>query len=229
MSGLKTEQQDRIDYLTEWVSARIDELTPGETGLEPPIRKMTDELDKAAVRILQMAPSPLAYSASKTEAGENLTYHHDDESRVTTLECPNDYLRFLRIVVDAWKRPLHNLTSVHTGRYRQTSNRFFNANRYKPMACLIPDTNSGVNTAIELHPSGRVLELTYVPRLAAYDIPEILEDAFVWLAASRTLTILREPQLSQTAMQNVEMALQQNYNGMYGEEPALQANRRPPE
>ena len=224
-----------LDYLIGWVNARLDEMLPEGVAVEGAVPNMEQELNQAALFVLRKAPKQLVYPAAKKIAestGEvpgkdSLVVLQDKEAGLTSISCPGDYLRFLRLHLEGWKRPVDQLASVDDGRYRQRSNRFYNGNPYKPTAALVPDSTTNGHTAIEAMPGGKVLSLIYVPSRPAADMPEILHDPMVWMTAARAFTILREPNLSKVAMSNMQLAMDQLLIGLQGEErPIAPANAR---
>lgn len=218
--SLTTAQQTKLDHLVQWVSARVDELMPNAQTPDAPIPYINEELDKSALYVLRSAKKQLVYAAAKVISTDAVSAMHDGKLIVT---CPADYVRFLRIKLKGWKRPADQIISVDANRYRQQSNKFLSGDDHKPVATLIPwNAGSSIGFAIEASPGSTqanpVEYFFYVPRLKCYEMPEDLEDPMVWLTASRTLSILRQPKLAEQAMQNMVQSMSQLLVGLYGEE-----------
>ena len=215
---LTSEDTQQLNYLIEWVNARVDELLPNGQTPEAPIGYIEEELDNSALYILRTINKQIGYSACKTADASALTVTDNPDNDTTLVGCPEDYVRFMRIRMAGWKRAIDQLISVDSNRYRQQSNRFLQGNTHKPTAFLVPSGTAASGMAIEVSPGGEVTEFIYVPRLRAFQMPKDLQDPMIWLTAARTLTILRQGTLAQSAMYNMQLSMSQLRVGMYGEE-----------
>ena len=214
--SLTQEQQEKLDDLILWVTSRVDELMPTGQTQEAPTGYIDKELDTAATELLRAIRPELAYLAVKN--GTGITPQAEDQSLI--IPCPADYLRFIRVRIDGWKRPVDQLISPNSSVYRAQSYKLGVGDIHKPIAALIPFVTEGGKQAIQCFPKAdeTISSFVYVPRLKPYEMPEDLEDPMIWMAASRVLTIMRRHDIAPIAYQNAVQALTNLRVGLVGED-----------
>lgn len=212
--SLSQEEQDKLDYLINWVTARVDELMPTGQTTNAPVGNIDKELEKAAVYLLRMIRIELAYLVAKPA---NIADTQESDNSLI-IPCPEDYLRFIRVKLTGWKRPVDQLHASNSPVYTNQSNEFMAADPHKPAAALVPHISEHSKQAIECFPKASLIELIYVPRLKPFEMPEDLEDPMVWLAAGRVLTIMRRAELANQATRNGLESIAALRVGLVGED-----------
>ena len=214
--------------LVQRVEARLDEITP--TSQTPSVKysRIYDELAEEAQVLLRRMPKQVVYKASVLYAP---TY--SDTASVGTglrIALPADYIRFLRIQLTAWTRPVDSLISVDSDMYRAQYNPHQCANPSQPLAAIIPhidgDSTEALHcfpaptaaTGLDTAPDVRVSELLIVQRTAPEAMPEHFRDALVWGAAYRILVSLKDGASSERAKVAAEEVKRGLLVGMRGEE-----------
>lgn len=142
------------EWIKKKVSVRVDEFAVsassvgGNTALEDPIETIEDELDMSAIFVLRNAREDYLYQLIK---GDKKYYHGDnvqdvdvrlivdEEDLSAIVVCPQDYLRFISLKLDSWKREVRELISPASPEYRtQKQNAFTGGSIYKPVAAFGP-------------------------------------------------------------------------------------------
>nr|BDD48092.1 hypothetical protein 8 [Balneolaceae bacterium] len=220
--ALTTEQQNQLDYLVDMVSLRVDEyLEKLDDGSRPeaPVGDIEKELSKAARYVVRRVRRPLALFAAKQETNISLIQNSQWDS--TIIPLPADYMRFIRVQLDGWKRPVNQYLSDESRAYDQQVLAERRGTARKPKAFLIPYFDTGAtdsNQALECFPkSDGLKQLVYIPYIESYDMPEELEDAMIWKAASVVLSIMRLSSQAQDAFTQMEIAVNNLNTGMLGE------------
>lgn len=212
-------QSDILKKLKEWVTARIDELMPDENIQSSPIPNLEQELDEAALFVLRTVPKELVYPAAINVANINLLLTNTGRGIIV---CPNDFVRFLRVTMTHWRRPVDSLLNVDSMKYRKMDSKNLGATSDNPAAALAPGIGlpNGAAYSIELAPviKGAKASLVYVPRLKCYDVPEVLYDPLVWFTAYRILIVLRQGDVANAAFTQMQLAVTRQFTGLTGEE-----------
>ena len=219
--SLTQEQQEKLDNLVLWVTSRVDELYPAGQTQEAPVGYIEKELDTAAVELLRAIRPELAYLAVKNNS--NTAVVVDEGSLV--IPCPVDFLRFMRVRINGWKRPVDQLISPNSPLYRAQSYALGTGDVHKPVAALIPFVSKISNQAIQCFPKAveTIKDFVYVPRLKPYEMPQDLEDPMIWMATARVLTIMRRTDIAGAASQNAAQAIINLRVGLMGEDvPVMQ-------
>ena len=213
--ALTNEEQQQLDYLKQWVTARVDELMPNAQSPDVPIGLLDKELDEAARWVLLNARKELVYVAAKDGSDIILV----QKPGKTLIPLDGKYLRFIRLQMQDWVRAIDSLIGVDSNVYRHQGNEFLRAGKERPTAAIVPYFDGDVRHAIECYPAAESVEqFIYIERLPAYKMPVGLVDAMVWLTASRTMQILGKGEQAQTAMGNMHGSLSKLLIGMHGEE-----------
>jgi hypothetical protein len=212
------------ERLVELITARIDEVIPkaenlpGNAIVEAPIGFIEDdtELNAASVEVLRMAKPHLLHSVAKkalnhhpTKATATRVVRNSDGSGFIVL--PTDFIRFLRLKLSDWKRPVEELIDSRDPKSAIQSNQFLRGGRSKPKVVLAPFADyttderfsnvgntvpaENVGMALEFYRTDAnpvvVSELLYVPKKAATDLPQDLVEPFVWWMAGKALQIMK--------------------------------------
>lgn len=201
--------------LVDWVEARIDEITPENQTPTLGHDLVYKELQQAAYIVLRRARTQVVYEALEDGSGGSTSTDGDS----TVIQLPSDFLRFIRIRLSSWDKPVDQLLAPDTNGYRQQHNQYQKGTAGRPMAAMIPKISGGSKIAVQCWPSGTVTELLYVPQLAPEEMPSVLEDSMVWFAAGRALQSIRNEAFS-AAYQAGNDALSAIQVGVLGEAQA---------
>lgn len=143
-------------YIQDLVAARIDELVPtgdnigGQTGIEASYPKIEEELDLAAWWILQNAPEQLLFSVMVNDLKHfHTTNSYDsvididtriviDSKLIVTVVLPDNFLRFVRVKLNSWTRPVEALLRKDDPKYAQLFNKYNFGDWRRPYAALVP-------------------------------------------------------------------------------------------
>jgi hypothetical protein len=214
--SLTQQQQQQLDYLKDWVTSRVDELMPSGQTQTAPVGYLEKEIDNATHYLLRIIRVELAYLVGKQ--GSSTPVVDDGDSLI--IPCPTDYLRFVRLKVQGWKRPTDQLLAPNSAVYQNQGNSFLAGDPNRPVAALVPYPQVASGQAIHCFPKagGTLTDFVYIPRLPAYELPDDLQDPMVWMAASRVLTILRKGDLADRAMQNGINSIASLRVGLVGED-----------
>lgn len=204
-------QQNLID----WVEARIDEITPEEQSPTIGHEQLYTELQQAAYMTLRRARTQIVYEAIEDGSGGSTSADGDS----TVIQLPSDFLRFIRVRLDTWDKPVDQLVPPDSNAYRQQHNAYQQGTAGRPMAAIIPKLGGGSKIAVQCWPSGSVTELLYVPQLVPEDVPGVLEDPMIWYAAGRALQAIRNSAY-QAAYQAANDSLSALQLGVLGEAQA---------
>jgi len=198
---------DRVEYRSDQVTAA------GQTiGLNR--ESVYDEMVEAARSTLRKAPMAVILDATQDGSGAAIT----DEGAYAKIECPDDFLRFLSLQLDTWKRPVFELTDPRTNLYRLQFNSRAASDTYNPIVVLTPNS-TGANGKQALQafpaPSGAlsITSFEYVGTTAPENMPEELLDAMLWETTGRALQAQKEEgagpayELAQQAINNLLVGL----------------------
>lgn len=210
--------------LEAWVLQRLDEVTqPGsQAAVEEEV--IRQELEEAAIEVLSLAPlslCTLACRSHKTTAeAAKVSVNNTSGTLVAyRLPLPDDFLRIARVKLSGWTVTLQEedvlsaegaiAQAVDASEHTPTA-------RY-PYAALGPyvsesaDGTQSATYALHVRPvtSGdTVAELLYIPMLAAVNVPQVLQDAMVWLAVARiAATYLKDSATAEAASVYAESSL----------------------
>lgn len=138
--------------LKDRVAARVDMVTPtgdsvgGSTAIEAPIETIEEELDKAARYVLKYAKRELVLPAAVVDLKHfHGTEVNDQDTRLIVRDddlsglvvCPDNFIRFISMKLDSWKRELTGLISQGDPIYKyQRNNRYSGGSIYKPTGAL---------------------------------------------------------------------------------------------
>lgn len=212
--ALTTEEQERLDYLKHWVTARVDELMPSGSSTDGPIGLLEPELDEAARWVLLNARKELVYQAAKDGSDLDTTQKNDK----TLIHLPEKYIRFIRLKMTGWNRAIDSLISVDSDQYRHQQNQFNRGRKERPVAAIVAHIKGESKRAIECYPKDvSIEEFVFTPRLSSYEMPKDLSEAMVWNAVARTLQILGRGEQAGQANGNAVASLDRLLLGMHGE------------
>jgi hypothetical protein len=193
--SLTPQQQTRMDFLEEWVLSRVDEIMPDGNNANIPLGGIVNELNSAAVYVINNAPLKLLIGAVKQ--GASAAVVTDPNTSSVIVICPVDYLRMARIRLSGWRIAVHEVGMVNKGRYNQQAFQQLRGSNARPYVAEIPYLGSGSNAskqAIECWPknsTASIVEFSYLPRIIAADMPADLDDALVWYACRNVFTSMR--------------------------------------
>jgi hypothetical protein len=164
------------------VKAKIDEVHPLQAGATIADPQIDLQLDNAAVTLVEMLPSVLAYPATATPSVDNFI-----QGQSIDVVCPADFVRLHRIKLDYWNAPVTELIP-DTGRLAEVQMyKYLASTVNRPAAGLY---SKGVQTVIRCYPppdeGGEcVEEFIYVQRPSvAEDLNDGLIDLLAWQAAA---------------------------------------------
>lgn len=197
--------------LVDKVESRIDEITPAGGSPTIPHESLYLELENATVQVLRRAIPELTYSEATDGSGSSAAVGADS----TVITLPADFLRFLSLKLDGWRVTMYHLMRATSKERSLQGNPYMQGAAGRPVAVFIPRAGG---YGIEAWPAGTITELLYVADKAPEDINEKgLEDAILWLAASRALLTLKESEAA-AANQAHLAALQELRFGLLGDE-----------
>lgn len=209
--SLTPQQQTRMNFLEEWVLSRCDEILPDGNTANVPLGGIVDELNSAAVYVINNAPLKLLVGAVKS--GASATVVTDANTTSVIVVTPLDYLRLARIRLSGWRIAVHEVGMVNKGKYQQQAFHQLRGSNARPYVAEIPYMGSGSNAskqALECWPKNNpatIVEFAYLPRIIAADMPTDLDDALVWYACRNVFTSMRLTQLALVAERHAIRAL----------------------
>jgi len=208
-----------LQQLVTLVTLRVDEYTEDISGQIPeaPVGDIEQELKLAAVSVLRKLARPNALSSTVVKTASDITLLAGTGGYGNLLPLPDDYLRFVSLMMEEWDRPVTRYFSDITPIYKQQVYERRRATSEKPMAFLVPFDNA-VKRALHAVPGGALESLTYVPKLEPDDMPDDYVDAMVWDAVARIFLILRQGELAGVAFNEATRAINELNQGAYGEE-----------
>lgn len=161
----------------------------------------------------------------------NVRLIYNDNTGISLVPCPTDFLRFISIELSNWSMPVMELLKQEDPKYRiQKNNRDHRGTALKPKAALVGFTDylpseinasyPNRNVAIECFSSKTAPTLTafhYIPKTSAINLPEDLIDPMLWMCAARALRIMRQFPAAEAAKGVVEEYFGYKF-GFYSEE-----------
>ena len=184
MAYLTREQIERRTRLEQLVSIRTDEYLEkleGEERPEAPAGDIAHELKEAAKDVLMRLDRVAVLSAA-----ENVTNADVINTDISTIvPLPDDYLRFLRIKLDSWKRNVTFFYDDDSPKYAQQTYAMRRGTKSKPMAFMVPQIDTYTATYKETKVS--LIEIS----VSANVNPELKIDPSGWQGGTNlsTLTI----------------------------------------
>lgn len=201
--------------IIEQVERRADQVIA--TGQTVPINRKTTYLELVASmrEVFQAAPENLVLPEALDGTADANT-NGTDEGTFFKVPRPDDLIRFERIKLDDWARPVDDLVDRHSDLYMLQGNQYCAADKYHPLAAL-------VSGAFELYPTSAnadpVTEFTYIGAVAPEDVSDqLLKDAIIWNAAGRVLQVEHEQAVADQAYQAALRILEGKRHGLKGEE-----------
>lgn len=203
--SLTTTEQETKEYLEYLTSLRVDKLLPDEYSSDTPHNFIGKELEFAAYFLLKHLPEYYVYDCIEDGTVFQVESIDDHASRIL---LPGNFLRFIRLKMQSWKRPLDTLVGRHSKEYKRQEHPISRGTVQRPVAVMVPFVSideSKRNKAIELYPGGDdiITEFAYVYDQPYYTLPKSLYDPLTWYAASRILSGLRQSGPAQSAFQNM--------------------------
>lgn len=190
-----------LDQLKTRVKIKVDEYTPSGVShafddyLEPMLNESADELtDKAPKWLLD--PAAIALDDKV----------HDDD--LYYVPVPDDFSRLYDAKFPLWDRPVYEVLSQGSPEYRQQDNEYLKAGYGRPVAMLRPYDPVGTDPLDLYIVFGKVLDgaeplyARYIAYKAPASMPEVLDEALTWLAASKILQILEYANQAKLAYDN---------------------------
>lgn len=188
------EQNVEQRALIQHVEYRLDDVTPD--GQTPAINReaVYREMVASARTVLQLAPRKLVYEAALDGQAAPVRV----ESTYLHVTPPADFLRFLRIQVRGWVRPVTAVLMDDEADYARLRNPYTAPDFYHPAVVLAADPTQPSGCALECYPgpseaaSGNPSELevfAYVGETAPEHMPYALRDAMLWHTVARLLQI----------------------------------------
>ena len=189
-----------LDQLKTRVKIKVDEYTPSGVShafddyLEPMLKEAADELsDKAPKYLLD----PVALPTGAIKYADDLAY----------IPKPSDFSRLYEVKFSLWDKPVYKALSPEHPDYARQDNEYLKAGYGRPVVMIKPYTPPSGTLAIYLV-CGKVASST-LPGYAMYvqykdpaDMPDVLDEALTWLAASKIFQILEYPDSSKLAYNN---------------------------
>lgn len=205
--------------LVDWVESRMDEITP--TGQTPtvPHNVIFNELEESARVVLQRGRTELVMDAA-TDGTSSANSNAVQQTSSTLIPVPTDLIRFIRVKLKSWRKPVDQLQRADTNKYRQMFNEFQSGQSGDPAAFLVPYLAGSFKRGVECFPkddqSNPVGSFYYIPLTAPEDVPSDLQDAMVWDAAGRCFQSIKD-EWAQAAFQHRDNALHAVQVGILGE------------
>ncbi len=184
----------RADII-ELVQAKLDEVHPLQAGATIADPQIDKQIDGAAVSLVEMLPSVLAYPVSASEMPALVNFIPDMSVDIV---CPADFIRLHRLRFMHWLRPLMSLTPDGTKLLYQQDYEYLKSTTRRPSAALYnkdgvdyitcypapaPADDQGCLTEYP-DPAEGLAEFVYVQRpAAAEDLADALMEMLAWKAA----------------------------------------------
>lgn len=207
------ESGSRREVLKRRVIARVDELMPTGITIKEPVEYLGNELDESAIDVLRKARTDYLVEAVKKTADIDVT----PDRKGAYLKLPSDFLRFVRLTSKEWQRDIELLTPRESSLFANAFKKHMAPNAHRPMAVITPWESSSAALFVMPCEEHQEVSLFYIPKLKAQDMPTILDDAVIWLAASRVLAIIRRGDLASNAERNGYAAMAGINIGIAGE------------
>ena len=231
------------DELIEYVFAKADEALPIDANassemLGTAYGSIADELENSAIWVINNAPMPILSPIIK-----KATEHSPGGGQANTprlvinadlsgfLVLPSDFVRFASLKLNNWAQPIKELIKDTDPLYRRQANTLTRGSFFRPIGVLTSfadydgaETGAWQNIGLQVEfysaktASDTLDHLLYIPKLAAADLPEEIQDAVASLCASRILRSLKEID-GANALENQAMSQLQIDRGTF-EKPA---------
>lgn len=239
--------QTTIDKLVKWVMIRLDELRPNAERPEPAegIDRELDEAALWMLKnlprelLLDVTKKARVFDTSQPIEPQALHFYThvvpDGNGKRVFVALPLDFLQFLRLKLDGWNREVDVLYPLNSTYHVRQNNEYTRATINAPIGFMVPwvypyghhdhpmwsGPALNFTRAIECYPyvdAGNELSaLYYIGKRKAVEMPEVYHDAMVWIATSRVLQAMREPNLASAAMQFANTSISTIRQGIFGE------------
>lgn len=188
------------DEIIGLIKLKMDESNPFEADEMVSSTLIEGVLDEAASNIALKAPlrllpvTPITATAVK----------NPDDSALGHIPLPDNYLRFIRLKMDSWERPVTSLISETDPEYIIQQNKYLRGGVSRPVAAIKYHKASGKNV-IEyyslLNDAPAVKELLVVTTPLAQDLPDTLIPTLTWEAASLAFQVVGDINAAGLALQ----------------------------
>ncbi len=194
-----------LDELKTRVKIKVDEYTPAGVShafddyLEPMIQESADELsDKAPLYLLE----PTVWVEDLVDGGDGINIRYEDD--LALIDTPSDFARIYEVKFPQWKRSVHLAITPDNPDYEKQQNEYTKAGYGRP-AVYLKTGEVESELFAKLIICGKVLDgalpsaLLYIAYKTAANMPNVLDEAMTWLAASKILQVLGDSANAQLA------------------------------
>jgi len=193
-----------IDVLINMVKLRMDEVSPFEDEEMVSSPLIESSLKEAANNIVMLFPINLFDNTPQV----NVTpVAHQDGSGYFSV--PTDMLRFVRLKMNGWERPVTTLIPTHDPLYKLQYDPILRGGAARPVAFLTVTKNGRVIEYFSV-PSGTthtVTDFTYINKKSPEDIPDNLAVALTWEAAKLVYLSMQDANSATICQNNVAQQL----------------------
>ncbi len=196
---------DRQEIIVK-VKLRLDELGPFEEGQVVDSGRIDHYLNDSVKRLLMIVPpyipTPTSFSDDSSNGGSGTpTENSSNDDGTGYIILPDDFVRFVALKMNCWKRTVTTAMSENDPRYARQSNPFIRGSADKPI--VVYRSEPGVGKVLEYysvrnanHAIDRGL---YLAACVAEDLDEELVDPLSWLVAETILNTVGEFELAKAA------------------------------
>jgi len=176
---------DRVEY-------RADQVTASGQTIGLNRESVFDEMVEASRNVLRRVPNVFVLPASTDGSGSTAA---NVGSSHTEIELPDDFIRFLSVECDEWKRAVYDLTDPRTDLYRMQFNSRAQADIYNPVVALVSKSTATSGQALQCFPQDAtptIAALEYVGETDPSTMPPELVDPMLWETTGRALQAQKE-------------------------------------
>ncbi len=208
------------------VKAKLDEITPEGEGLtftlstEPNVTNPLDLLisallDEAAKNTLMMSPFHVL-EPTISEETDGVADIIDELGETGYVEMPENFLRLISFKMNDWDRPV-NIPVLNTStEYMMQKSKYVRGGVSKPVVSINWKIDAGETASrikvleyysVPVDSDHAIEHFLYIPETIAENVQSNLRDVMTWICAAKILQITGQFDLSQKAMEQVSLAL----------------------
>ncbi len=140
--ALTLDQQARLDYLKQLVKLRVDEYmetSDAETTIDLNMGDIEYELGRAPRYVLSVVDRVVGFTSATSTT--TLTVVQEPEKFRTIIPLPDNYMRFISLMMEGWNVPVNELLPDTSRAYREQQYAMRRGTNEQPKAFIIPYVN----------------------------------------------------------------------------------------
>lgn len=206
-----------LDELKARVKIKVDENTPAGVShsfdeyLEPMLDESASELCDRAPRYLF---TPSKWVADTVDGGDGVNIRYDYDNERAIIDTPINFARIYEVKFPMWEKSVFKAISPDNPDYALQQNKHTRAGYGRPVVMLQEEeADEETATYVNAIVCGKCIDgslpttLLYITYLTPANMPEKLEEALTWLAASKILQIMEMPNQAQITFANHQAEL----------------------